>query len=152
MSVARDGGPAFPRPIGNNGRPNFEDSEVSNEQAGMSLRDWFAGESLKGAADSICDQLSPEHPTSEAEVRAHVERHARAAFMLADAMLATLARELPQVNDLVDTADELLQAALRMECKICGRAIGRDLPDPDNPCPACDAVRLAVARAEGRLP
>jgi hypothetical protein len=38
----KTGGPAFPRPLGNNGRPHFEDSEVSSDQEGMSLRDYFA--------------------------------------------------------------------------------------------------------------
>lgn len=43
-----DGGPAFPKPIGNNGANNWQDREVSSEEVGMSLRDYFAGQALKG--------------------------------------------------------------------------------------------------------
>jgi hypothetical protein len=47
MSV-KDGGAAFPRPIGNNGAAHFEDREVSAEEVGMSLRDYFAAQALPG--------------------------------------------------------------------------------------------------------
>lgn len=53
--------------------------------AGMSLRDYFAGESCKGGADAICDNLSED---GEDKAREHAARHAKAAYMVADAMLA----------------------------------------------------------------
>lgn len=72
---------AFPR----------EDYQADSErgQTGMSLRDYFAAQSIRGGADSICDQLDPAgHKYTDAELAAHVERHAKAAYLLADALLA----------------------------------------------------------------
>lgn len=51
---------------------------------GIQLRDWFASQALKGAADAICDQLEQQ---DEAGAREHAARHARAAYIMADAML-----------------------------------------------------------------
>ena len=42
MTKKNNGGPAFPRPIGNNGASEFVNREVSCEAEGMSLRDYFA--------------------------------------------------------------------------------------------------------------
>ena len=50
---------------------------------GMSLRDYFAGQALHAAADAVCDDLSDP----ERDGPAHAARHARAAYLLADAML-----------------------------------------------------------------
>lgn len=41
-NTSRDGGPAFPKPIGWNGLPSHEEHEESREEEGMSLRQYFA--------------------------------------------------------------------------------------------------------------
>lgn len=53
-----DGGPAFPRPPG---RMSYGDgtSEAFYAQEGMPLRDWFAGQALKGCATSAGYQGLP---------------------------------------------------------------------------------------------
>lgn len=84
MSVARDGGPAFPftyttdsdtystMPNGQVVPPGF-----TVELGGMSLRDWFAGQALSGmSASPNCPKDFDEH---------HL---ARSAYEIADAMLA----------------------------------------------------------------
>lgn len=71
------GGPAFPRPISTDER-NVA-CNVAWEQEGMSLRDWFAGQALAG----IC--ANPAHVTEAQGAAALV---AKAAFFIADAMLA----------------------------------------------------------------
>ena len=76
-----DGGPAFPRPVGHvtTGQMNVR------EQAGMSLRDWFAGQALAGimAADiKIPDALGALN-----EVRHTPDAIAKASYDYADAML-----------------------------------------------------------------
>lgn len=62
-----DGGPAFPR----------DADAFSRAQAGMSLRDWFAGQALSGSALSDAGQSGGA-----------MARVARAAYAVADAMLA----------------------------------------------------------------
>lgn len=62
----------------------MSDSNDGGAGADRSLRDWFAGQAIAGAADASCDQLGLE---SEAQAVAHAQRHATAAYMLADAML-----------------------------------------------------------------
>jgi|WetSurSiteA1Bulk_404760.scaffolds.fasta_scaffold125267_2 hypothetical protein len=74
----KDGGAAFPRPIGNNGRPDYMDSEISYAQAGMSLRDWFAGQAIVSMCRDDADWDSA--------------LVARCAYVLADAMLAERAK------------------------------------------------------------
>lgn len=73
MTSEDTGGPAFPttKPLDHWGDPN----------AGMSLRDWFAGQAL-GAASG--------HAFANAAVMGHLpeEWAARIAYALADAMLA----------------------------------------------------------------
>lgn len=64
--------------------------EVMDAARGISLRDHFAGEAIRGAADAICDSLSDG---DEAHARAHAERHAKAAYLLADAMLRAREQE-----------------------------------------------------------
>jgi hypothetical protein len=46
-TIAANGGPAFPRPIGNNGYTHVEDIDSNSEQEGMSLRDYFAAHAPK---------------------------------------------------------------------------------------------------------
>jgi hypothetical protein len=43
MSNINDGGPAFPSTI-----QYFPDDKNANEEQGMTLRDWFAGQALAG--------------------------------------------------------------------------------------------------------
>lgn len=88
-----DGGSAFPSlDIYESYNSEREQYEVkSDTETGMSLRDWFAGQSLKGAADSICDNLTDLDGNLDqtlAQATKHAERHAKAAYLLADAMLA----------------------------------------------------------------
>lgn len=80
MANRNTGGPAFPRPFS---------TEQANrrvlEQDGMSLRDWFAGQSLAAIANSTilmaAKQVAEEdHSTSNAVI-------AKLAYELADAML-----------------------------------------------------------------
>lgn len=88
MSYLKSGGPAFPlAPYTAKRSDNAERWEELVEQPGMSLRDYFAGQALKGAADSICDEMSPEHPSGMPDVLDHAARHAMAAYILADAMI-----------------------------------------------------------------
>lgn len=74
-----DGGPAFPRPIGNNGATNWEDRDTSGEQVGMSLRDYFAGQALAGM---LAAYSGPECSFPEQHMAAS------RAFEYADAMLS----------------------------------------------------------------
>jgi hypothetical protein len=76
--ITDDGGPAFPRPIGNNGRPHFEDSEISSEQEGMSLRDYFAGQAIVGCGGWPGTGLGPGESFQQA---------AEVAYRVADAMV-----------------------------------------------------------------
>lgn len=84
-------GPAFPttKPLDYWGDPN----------QGMSLRDYFASEASRGAADVLCDMLEPSSaeeafdPVQQLElVKRHAAQHAMVAYIYADAMLK--AREL----------------------------------------------------------
>lgn len=81
-----DGGPAFPRPIGHNGLQHHEEHEWSSEAEGMSLRDYFAGQAARQAADVVCDMLQ-EIDASNGAARIEALRHATAAYIVADAML-----------------------------------------------------------------
>lgn len=56
---------------------------ASTDRICLSLRDYFAGQALHEAADSVCDDLSDP----ERDGPAHAARHATAAYLLADAML-----------------------------------------------------------------
>ncbi len=75
MSI-RDGGPAFPRPLGEGG------GEWNDGQEGMSLRDYFAGHALAGLVGGL--------------VRAKADDLAEQAYELADALLAH--RDKPPVS------------------------------------------------------
>lgn len=77
-----DGGPAFPR-------AGFEadvyPSAHTTPQEGMSLRDYFAAQAIAGAADATCDELAVAEDADAAQE--HAQQHAKAAYLLADAML-----------------------------------------------------------------
>ena len=80
----QDGGPAFPRPAseytGSGTCPDGNDAIP--EQVGMTLRDWFAGAAIYGAAAQI---MEPD-PLPAADV-------AKWAYQLADAMIQERAKE-----------------------------------------------------------
>jgi hypothetical protein len=86
-NTPKDGGPAFPRPIGNNGLTNHEEHEASAEEPGMSLRDYFAGQALAGWLATYGSQEM--HPSSQA---GQAEGLAAASYGMADAMLRERAR------------------------------------------------------------
>jgi hypothetical protein len=54
------------------------------ETQGMTLRDYFASMACRSGADAVCSQLEDG---KEQEALVEAERHARAAFIVADAML-----------------------------------------------------------------
>jgi len=81
--VTKDnGGPAFPRPLSTD--KHDEPCNVSGDQEGMSLRDWFAGQALAG----IC--ANPAYVTTAEGATVLV---VRTAFFVADAMLAERNKE-----------------------------------------------------------
>ncbi|WP_421439989.1 hypothetical protein [Agrobacterium tumefaciens] len=80
-----DGGPAFQvfrqHALG----------RVENDNNGMSLRDWFAGQFLAGAATSkepLAFRGNPSRDEVDAALRSHWDDVSRAAFIAADAMIA----------------------------------------------------------------
>lgn len=89
MTPQRDGGPAFPRPAYYPADPGdrLEDSERrdlhTRSQAGMTLRDWFAGQALAG----LLAQGSVPLPFTETYQRHGLGDSAALAYEIADAML-----------------------------------------------------------------
>lgn len=82
MSTPNDGGPAFPSPT-----DRFPDGCVNAwMEYGMSLRDWFAGEAIKGICD-VCQFDTPEPMESREQMLA------RKCYSFADAMLAARERK-----------------------------------------------------------
>lgn len=89
MSGRDDGGPAFPRA-----------DDVSNSNAGMTLRDWFAGQALTQAVEDYGQPQmgagstvrrnhgSPVLPYSAPALGTREDIIARQAYRYADAMLA----------------------------------------------------------------
>lgn len=81
-----DGGPAFP--VADVHQESYGGGVygpvTTDYTAGMSLRDYFAAQAAQRAADATCDYLESD----PAEAVAHAIRHAKAAYMVADAMLA----------------------------------------------------------------
>lgn len=80
-----DGGPAFARYAAEHGHGGHF------EQDGMSLRDWFAGQFLAGAATSnepLAFRGNPSQEEVDAALRSHWDDVARAAFIAADAFIA----------------------------------------------------------------
>ena len=93
MSTKNNGGPAFPAHPG----VSFLDGEAPN-YAGMSLRDYFAAEALKGAM--ACPRrwtINRNKPDVSDSKRSSVcvnsgKRYAELAYRIADAMLAERAK------------------------------------------------------------
>lgn len=77
--IGHNGGPAFPRPISDNGQDHPADRVVSYAQDGMSLRDYFAGQALQGIMAGYWG--NPEIFELSAEVISNE------AYIAADAML-----------------------------------------------------------------
>jgi hypothetical protein len=69
MSKINDGGPAFPSTI-----QYFPDDKNANEEQGMTLRDWFAGQALAGLLRDGIDIYG-------------IDATANDAYKMADAML-----------------------------------------------------------------
>lgn len=69
----KDGGPAFP-----SGSMSIGDGDVVAYVSGMSIRDWFAGQTMRSLLGGAVQMNINDHQASE---------YARFAFMVADAML-----------------------------------------------------------------
>jgi len=82
--MIKDGGQAFPRPIGN--YKKLDIGEHNEAQRGISLRDWFAGMALGGlcSATQGLGDFEICLATKQNRDRSVTER----AYALADAMLA----------------------------------------------------------------
>ena len=91
MSKINDGGPAFPVPM-----VPWKDGFINVECAGMSLRDWFAGQALQGilAGGSGWNSVSAEVMRNEG-IWGDVST-TELAYLFADAMIA--AREAKSGN------------------------------------------------------
>ena len=88
MSKQNDGGPAFPRPQG-----PCVDGGCSQEQVGMSLRDWFAGQVLmgmqsSGLADTAYRGVVAKGANKKKASAVAAEIMSALSYQLADAMLA----------------------------------------------------------------
>ena len=79
MSALDDGGPAYPS--GKSEKAGYENTLPYHE--GMTLRDWFAGQALPSCFSAPCP---PAWTSGSAE---HRSQSAAAAYLMADAMLAT---------------------------------------------------------------
>lgn len=80
------GGPAFPRSIGHGSIIDTRGDEHAIDvrpQAGMTLRDYFAGQALVGIATRFDADAKRRYLTAHAD-----GREAKIAYLLADAMLA----------------------------------------------------------------
>lgn len=88
----KDGGPAFPRPLGTNSPTSLANNPAwSTAQDGMSLRDYLAAKAMAViAADYIDASRNPEKSGSDGAVS--FKGIAQEAYSLADAMLAERAK------------------------------------------------------------
>ena len=86
MANRDDGGPAFARPFSVE-QPHFTGN--AEAQAGMSLRDWYAGQAM-AAAGGMPVSAPPENAD---EFRSFVMAWARTCYICADAMLAERNRD-----------------------------------------------------------
>ena len=92
---SKDGGPAFPEaftvpahsPTGSG--TDYPHEAYVASRGGMSLRDWFAGQSLTAACQSALHETSSPLGRGGTEIRLRLDREeaANAAYEIADAML-----------------------------------------------------------------
>jgi hypothetical protein len=93
MNERKDGGPAFPRPIGSTGAAG----QFNPSQEGMSLRDFFAAAAMQGMCgqfvteegNAIVDRLAAHYKTTPACAVAKM------AGEFSDAMIAERAKGKP---------------------------------------------------------
>jgi hypothetical protein len=78
MTTKDDGGPAFP----------CAEGETTMRQEGMTLRDWFAGQSLAGIGTWLPPGRTEEGTLSVAQPWRQRELRAEWAYRQADAMIA----------------------------------------------------------------
>jgi hypothetical protein len=88
MSTINDGGPAFPaQPI-----HHFPDGiTMSQNQGGMTLRDYFAGQALAGISENIepqIDKLDSKEENFDRDIKVLFRVAAYRAYTYADAMIA----------------------------------------------------------------
>ena len=76
--MSKDGGQAFPRTT----TMNAPGQPWNEEQTGMTLRDWFAGQALVGIAPKLADAMQPNNKLA-----------AKHAYEVADAMLKERERQ-----------------------------------------------------------
>lgn len=87
--VKNDGGAAFPRPYSSPNNGTF-----ANPQAGMSLRDWFAGQALVGmCANPEMGKIINWLIYAAAGKEQSLNGVAETAYEMADAMLAERAKQ-----------------------------------------------------------
>lgn len=96
MTPPKDGGPAFPLQGDGAYLPNCETADEAPAREfprneGMSLRDWFAGQALAGAISNARFQMALADVADRRGIEP-TESVARAAYTLADAMLAVRAK------------------------------------------------------------
>ena len=72
MSKINDGGPAFPSTI-----QYFPDDKNANEEQGMTLRDWFAGQALTGMVSYVVEGATFENVAEDAYKAADAMLRAR---------------------------------------------------------------------------
>lgn len=99
MNSVNDGGPAFPsrdvKLLVDAALPpellgKVETIEFPNHR-GMSLRDYFAGQALLTVAHAVVNATTIHNEGGQVEVSVNSEKLARAAYGIADAMLAARA-------------------------------------------------------------
>lgn len=137
MSVSKTGGPAFPGVLGESGYGNaarvvHQDGSHSfiEHNQGMSLRDYFAGQALKGVLASPTTR--PD--ASEADLATYVYR-------MADAMLDE--RETPQAVAPFDLAAEVERVLASFEGK------DRGIPQAHMAAELVAEIRAVIAEKGG---
>ena len=85
MTGVKGGGPAFPRPMSVSHGGVHEHQEVSGDQDGMTLRDYFAARAMQATVRTVGLDSRDHHQTAVA----------RNAYKMADAMLAAREGEKP---------------------------------------------------------
>jgi hypothetical protein len=87
MTTKPDGGLAFPQPIAV-GPDGVAFPGHYGPNAGMSLRDWLAGQAIAGAVNASAETLGLFASLAEKQGRESPEIVASLAYELADAMIA----------------------------------------------------------------